>query len=270
MSAKLSRKAKDFIKSHGTQSVSGSKLIELSTLQSYTRISTEFPPEKRREIFHILRKVFYINFILEWKIFALIEERKMIQSEFKALCDKWECLDNIISQYNEAVEAKKFTDIPALVAVNMIEVCANGFAPLTTFKSGKVQLQNRHIQRTFEKLRNRHKKRLTLHAFIASILENYIKDNDLAEYITEEIKGFIKELQTDLAHAPKYSAEEFNIKYGFANDSNEKNEAQKFAVYPAFNEGVTEANEAKFQRCYNFLFSDLEQIERWQKEQWGI
>lgn len=268
--AELSKKAKDFIRTHGTQNPFGEGLIELSTLQLYTLISTEFPPETRREIFNILRKVFYINFILEWKIFAFIGERKMIQAEFKALCDKWEWLETLIKQYNEAIEANKAPEIPALIAVNMIEVGANGFAPLTTFKSGKVQLQNRHIQREFEKLRNRHKKRLAFHALIASTLENYIEDNNLTEFINEDIKEFIKDLKADLAHAPKYSTEEFFINYGFSNDSPEKAEAQKYAVYPAFNEGVTEANEADFKTCYNFLFSDLEQIEKWQKEQWGI
>lgn len=263
----LDEKAKDFIRTHGTTNTFGEGLIALSTLQLYTLISTEFPPETRREIFNILRKVFYINSILEWKIYAFIGERKMIQAEFKELCDKWEWLENIITAYNNGV-AKK--DAPNFTAINMIETAAEGFAPLTKFKAGKVQLQNKHIQRRFEKLRNRYKKRLAFHALIASTLENYIEDNNLIEFINEDIKGFINNLKADLAHSPKYSTEEFFNNNGITKDSPEKAEAQKYAVYPASNEGVTEADEAAFKMCYNFLFSDLEQIEKWQKEQWGI
>ena len=76
--AEFSEKAQDFIRNHGMQDILGKGLFSLSTLQSYTLLSNEFPPKTRREIFQTLRKVFFINCILEWKIFALVGERKMI------------------------------------------------------------------------------------------------------------------------------------------------------------------------------------------------
>lgn len=266
----LSEKAKEYIKLYGMQRGLRGGLFELSTLQLYTDISAKFPPEIRRKIYHILRKAYYINFNLEWKILAFIGERKMMQAEFKELCNKWEFLELLIENYNKTIEEKNIAASEAIRAANIVKECAKDFAPITIFKSGKVQLQNRYIQRTFDKLRNRHKKRLAFHALINVTIENYIKENKLSEYITKETKEIINVLTADLAHAAKYSTEEFFLKYAFRNDSDKKREAQKYAVYPAFNEGVIDATEVDHKKCYNFLFSDLEQIEKWQQEQWGI
>lgn len=260
--AEFSEKAQDFIRNHGMQDILGKGLFSLSTLQSYTLLSNEFPPKTRREIFQTLRKVFFINCILEWKIFALVGERKMIQAEFIKLCDRWEFIENVIKAYNNGVVKN---DAPNFSSISIIETAADGFAPLTKFKGGKVQLKNKHIQREFEKLRNRHKRRLTFHALIALTLENYIKENKIIDFINEDIIGYISELKSDLAHAPKYSTEIL-----FANDSHEKSDAKIYAVYPNIKEGITKAKESDFKICYNFLFRDLEQIEQWQKDLWGI
>lgn len=265
----LSPEAKQFIKLHSANDEFASLggLLHLTTLNLYNSINTDFSPKERIQIFPILRKAFYINNFLEWKLFAFIGERHLIQNEFKELCDKWELLEALITTYNEQL---KDTAAPDAVGKKMIEEAAQDFAPITIFKSGKLQLQNRHIQREFEKLRNRNKNRIKFHSLIADTLQNFIDENGLSDFISDDINNFIKQLNSDIAHAPKYSMEEFFIEYAFVPDSPEKSNAQKYAVYPAFNEGTEPPTEREKQLAKKFLFSDLEQIEKWQADMWGI
>lgn len=265
--AELSREAKQFICTHAKSDLNGEGLLDLSTLQLYTLICTEFTPTERAVIFDKLRKAFYINYLLEWKIFAFRGERALIQAEYKALCDKWEWIEAQIKAYNEAVERK---EAPEFVAINLIEEAAKDFAPLVVFKGGKVQLQNRHIQREFDKLTNKHKKRLILHANVIDVIETFVADNDLADYLTDEIKENLNVLKQDLAHAPEYSRKEYLINYAFKPNNTEKAEARKRAVYPTFGDGLEASNEDEQRKIYKFLFGDLEQIEQWQKNQWAI
>lgn len=255
----LSPEAKRFIKTHSIENIGIGGLSALLAETLNASIETKFTPEERRQIVATIQKAYYINEILVWKIWALIGERRWAQAEFKTLCDKWEWAENIVNAYNNGIEHK---DAPTFTAIDMVEAAADNFAPLTKFKAGKVQLQNKHIQRQFEKLRSRHADRLNFHYLIAYELDAYIQVNGLSDYIKEDIKNYIETLYNDLAHAPKFSLLEWEKEALLNPASEEVKAAKRYAVYPAPPNVVT-ANERDRNLAKYFLFNDLETAIRW-------
>lgn len=257
--AELSREAKQFIKNHSVDNIGLGGLSALLTETINAALETKFTPEERRQIVATIQKAYYINTLLVWKMWALIGERRWMQAEYKTLCDKWEYIENIINSYNNGVDKK---DAPNFTAIDMVETAAEGFAPLTKFKGGKVQLQNKHIQREFEKLRNRHADRLNFHYLIAYELDAYIEVNELSDYITDDIKGYITTLCSDLAHSPKYSLFEWTKEALTNPTSKEVKEKKRFAVYPA-PANILTADDRDRNLAKYFLFDDLDTAIRW-------
>lgn len=258
--SELSNQAKEFIKTHAKDhtGLGGLRAFFVESLNSYINLSN-FQPEERPKILSAIQKAYYINHILVWKIIALKEERKWAQMEFKAACDEWELIERVIDTYNKRVETR---NADTSTEIELIKQVAKDFAPLTIFKGGKVQLQNKHIQRQFEKLRNRHTERLNFHFIVADELSTYIDENELNEFIDDDVKNYIKILLSDLAHAEKYSYTEWaKNNLLFPNDKGIK-EAKKFAIYPPVL-GVITANNRDREIAKRFLFDDLNAAAEW-------
>lgn len=266
----LSDKAKSFIRQQATHNPTGGGLMELSTLQIYTLISTEFTPTERKEIFETLRRAFYINFVVIWKLNALWGERLFIQNQFKEICDKWEWVENILDAYNKNPIPDLNGSLNYLSSIDLLKKFTNEIAPLTVYKGGRAKITNRPLQRTFEKLRNKHKYRLNYQYITALLLEEYIEENDLTEYITDEIKNAMWHFRSDIAHAPKYSRVEFENTYYGQPDTPQKKQALKYVVYPSVVDMESLVDDFMITNSKYFLFNDLEAIEKWQMEQWGI
>lgn len=250
----LRKEVKENIKAHAQGHNTGFEgLLDLSVITTLTNLSFEFSQEERDLMISIIQKAYYVNNILVWKILALIQERKYIQEKFKSLCEKWENIETLINIYNLDVELNK---APNNSSLSLIKELSKDFAPLTIYKGGKIQLQNRHIQRTFEKLRNSVAERLQFQFLIAFEITGFIIKNNLQDYINDGMKEYLDYLSRDLAHDPKFSAI----------DPKKDKDKKKYAIYPKEID-VRKISQRSMELARNFLFNDLETAIIWMNRQ---
>lgn len=229
--AKFSDKARDFIKSQVVSNICDSGLLDITTASLYTLVSQNVAPEEKEQTLVALRQAIYINRIVLWKLSSFVWERRAIDADFKNFQDKISWANELILAYNDAVKSSV-----NFLLVNVVNAATRDIAPVTQFKSGKMHLQKRHIQREKVKLFNKNKARLYTHFVVARVVEDFIQSNDLMDFITDDVVSSIKELKSP-------SILEYEIK--------------------------TDISSHMYDKCKYFIFNDLTIIEQWQQDLWG-
>lgn len=192
------------------------------------RVFTQFPNSYKTkfsgEATRTLRKALYINNVLIYRLGLYVYNKKLIYREIDDFITKLELVNNMISVYNlNACNSNS----------DIIEIAAGGLK-IVKFKSGKIQLQNRYLKRTIEKLKNKHKKILCYYYQLSIELEKYIHDNNLNDFVSTNIYRLIEELKSDISYDKR-------ISYDFSSEDKK----------------VTAI-------CRHDLFTELEEIEDWE------
>lgn len=227
----LSDKARALIKSQAKTDVFYGEMFNLATSQLYALVSEKIPSTEKKQVLIILRQALYINLFLVWKLSTFVWERRTIDAELKHFQEKISWANDLIVSYNDAVKSSV-----NFILVNVVNAAAKNIVPITVFKSGKMQLRNRDIQREKKKLFNKHKKRLYMHYVVARVTEDFIQSNNLTEFINDNIISSIEELKSP-------TIMEYELKTDIPKDD--------YEYYKII------------------LFDDLTHIERWQEDFWG-